>query len=266
MTKSEKKDVHDYWNEESCGTGLTDKKKYSKDYFDEIEVSRYELEPYIHSFAEFEKYNNKSVLEVGVGAGTDFINWVRNGAISCGIDLTNEAIENVKHRLSLENLKATTLKVADAEKLPFDDNKFDLVYSWGVIHHSPDTPKALKEIARVTKPGGEIKIMIYNRYSVTAFWVWFRNCLMKGRAWESLSYAVANYVESPGTKAYTIKEARNLLLSENLKIITLENILTWCDEAKTSKSNIVKIIHRFLCWAGGGNKVGWFMLINAIKE
>ena len=163
MTKSEKKDVHDYWNEESCGTGLTDKKKYSKDYFDEIEVTRYKLEPFIHSFAEFEKYNNKSVLEVGVGAGTDFINWVRNGAISCGIDLTNEAIENVKHRLSLENLKATNLKVADAEKLPIDDNKFDLVYSWGVLHHSPFTENIIiEEIWRVLKPGGKFVVLLYH--------------------------------------------------------------------------------------------------------
>ena len=88
-----------------------------------------------------------------------------------------------------------------------------MVYSWGVIHHSPDTVKALEEIVRVTKPKGEIKIMIYNRYSVTAFWVWVRNCLLKGKIWKSITYAVANYVESPGTKAYTKSEAKELFLS-----------------------------------------------------
>tara|TARA_Y100001970_G_scaffold266245_1_gene354669 strand:- start:10055 stop:10855 length:801 start_codon:yes stop_codon:yes gene_type:complete len=266
MSKSNKKEVHDYWDEESCGTWLTNKEKYSKEYFDEIEIARYELEPYIYSFAEFENYKNKNVLEVGVGAGTDFINWLRNGANSYGIDLTNEAIDNVKHRLGLENLKASALKVADAEKLPFDDNKFDLVYSWGVIHHSPDTPKALEEISRVTKAGGEIKIMIYNRYSVTAFWVWVRNCLMKGRPWKSLSYAVANFVESPGTKAYTLNEAKELFIDAGLQITSINNILTWCDLAKTSRSIFVKFIHRILAFLGGGNKAGWFMLVKAIKK
>ena len=135
-----------------------------------------------------------------------------------------------------------------------------------MIHHSPDTVKALEEIVRVTKPKGEIKIMIYNRYSVTAFWVWVRNCLLKGKIWKSITYAVANYVESPGTKAYTKSEAKELFLSMPVKIISIENVLTWCDLAKTSRFNIVRLIHRVLAWIGGGNRVGWFMLIKAIKK
>ena len=95
-------------------------------------------------------------------------------------------------------------------KYPFKNNTFDLCYSWGVIHHSPDTEKCLSEIIRVTKPGGEIKIMVYNRRSVTAFWVYIRNCLLKGKFWKNLTYAVANHVESYGTKAYTVDEMHKM--------------------------------------------------------
>ncbi|MBC8180151.1 class I SAM-dependent methyltransferase, partial [candidate division KSB1 bacterium] len=224
------------------------------------------LEPYIHSFAQFDRYKSKKVLEVGVGAGTDFINWLRNGALASGIDLTDEAIENVKQRLNIESLNAEKLEKADAENLPFDNNLFDLVYSWGVIHHTPDTVKALNEIVRVTKPGGEIKIMIYHRHSITAFWVWVRNCLLKGKFWQSISYAVANYVESPGTKAYTKAEAEKLFSSIPVKIVDLNTVLTWCDLAKTSRSGFVRFIHSALSRIGGGDRVGWFMLIKAIKK
>ena len=262
----DKDEVFAYWDEESCGTGMTKEKKFSHEYFSEIENKRYALEPCIKPFAQFNEYKNKNVLEVGVGAGTDFVNWLRYGAIASGIDLTDEAIENVKHRLNIECLQAKRLEKADAENLPFSDNEFDMVYSWGVIHHSPDTVKALEEIVRVTKPKGEIKIMIYNRYSVTAFWVWVRNCLLKGKIWKSITYAVANYVESPGTKAYTKSEAKELFLSMPVKIISIENVLTWCDLAITSKYNVVRLIHRILARIGGGNRVGWFMLIKAEKS
>ena len=184
------KSVYDYWNRESCGTSFTNKQKYSKEYFDEIESVRYELEPMIKPFAEFEKYKDKNILEVGVGAGTDFINYVRNGAIASGVDLTDEAIDNIKHRLLIESLNPKCLQKSNAENLPFKNNEFDLTYSWGVIHHSPDTKKCLSEIIRVTKPGGEVKIMVYNRKSVSALWVWIRFCLLKGKFWKNITYAI----------------------------------------------------------------------------
>ncbi|MBL4587981.1 class I SAM-dependent methyltransferase, partial [Candidatus Babeliales bacterium] len=145
-----KKKMFEYWNAASCGTELTDKKKFSKSYFEEIEEIRYKIEPEIHSFAQFTRFYNKKVLEVGVGAGTDFMQWIRAGANAYGIDLTAEAIDNVRHRLQVYELSAEEIRQADAEQLPYENNSFDLVYSWGVIHHSPNTEQCLKEIVRVT--------------------------------------------------------------------------------------------------------------------
>ncbi len=264
--KFNKKSVYNFWNKESCGTGYTNAQKFSKEYFDEIELTRYNLEPMIKPFAEFENYSEKTVLEIGVGAGTDFINWVRNGAIAYGIDLTDEAIDNVQNRLSMESLSSKFLQKSDAEKLPFDDNLFDLTYSWGVIHHSPDTEKCISEIIRVTKPGGEIKLMVYNRRSITALRVWVKFCLLKGKFWKNLTYAMKHHVESYGTKAYTVKEMEDIFHThKNVKVKNISPIVTWCDKKTTSKYLLVKIFYKFLIFIGGGDKVGWFMLINAKK-
>jgi len=260
-----KKQVHDYWNAESCGIIYTSEQKHTKEYFDQIEEARYRLQPYIPDFAGFENYKNKKVLEIGVGAGTDFIQWLRNGAIATGIDLTQESVMNAKKRCDLEGFKSTNIIAGDAENLPFNDDEFDCTYSWGVIHHSPDTIKCLSEIIRVTKPGGKISLMIYNKNSVSAYMVWFRKCLLKGDFFKSLDYAIANYVESPGTKAYTVSEIKTILSQFTLKDSNVDTILAFCDLAQNSKYWFVRLFYKFLSVILGGNKAGFFMTIEAVK-
>ena len=87
---------------------------------------------------------------------------------------------------------------------------FDLVYSWGVIHHSPDTEKALSEVFRVLKPGGTAKIMVYHKYSLVGFYLWIRYALFSLKPFTSLESIYSRYLESPGTKAYSKKEAHQL--------------------------------------------------------
>ena len=138
--------VKEYWNTEACGTDVAEAPKFSRQYFDQIEDNRYRVEPEIFAFAQFTRFRDQKVLEVGIGAGTDFMQWVRAGAKAYGVDLTEEAVEHAKKRLDAYGLSAEEVRVADAENLPYPDNTFDLVYSWGVIHHTPDTIKALEEI------------------------------------------------------------------------------------------------------------------------
>jgi ubiquinone/menaquinone biosynthesis C-methylase UbiE len=217
-----KQQVYNYWNNASCGTEYTQQQKFSKEYFEEIEQFRYTHEPEIFSFAQFTRFNKKKVLEVGVGAGTDFLQWVRSGAQAYGIDLTQEAVNNVKKRLELYNLTAESICVADAEALPYEDNFFDLVYSWGVIHHSPNTVKCLEEIIRVTKSGGSIKIMIYNRRSLFAFYRYLLCALKQGKIFRSFSHVIYYDQESLGTKAYTIKEVKKILARYPVDIESLK--------------------------------------------
>ncbi len=260
-----KNKVFNYWNKSSCGTEITDQTRYSKDYFEDIENFRYSIEPEIFSFAQFTRFHNKKVLEVGVGAGTDFLQWVRSGAEAYGIDLTKEAIINTKERLQLYGLKAVDLKVADAENIPYPDNYFDCVYSWGVIHHSPDTIKCLKEIIRVTRPGGVIKIMIYNRRSLFAFYQWIIYGLLKGKFLKSLKTILFEYQESPGTKAYTFKEVKKMLKGMpiilcNLKATTTNHDLLYY------KSKSIQFCAKVLAGLLGWNKIGWFMTLDLQKQ
>jgi ubiquinone/menaquinone biosynthesis C-methylase UbiE len=200
-----KAEVHDFWNADPCGAKLAHADRGTPEFYAEVERTRYELEPFIPSFAEFERWRGKRTLEIGVGLGTDFVNFVRAGADAHGIDLTEAAVELVEQRLALESLRAD-VRVGDAESLPFGDGEFDLVYSWGVLHHTPDTERALAEVRRVLRPGGEARIMLYSRRSWVAFGLWARYALLAGHPRRSLADVVANHMESPGTKAYTQAE------------------------------------------------------------
>lgn len=208
---NEKLAVRDFWERASCGEDLllpsTDLAGYA-----EQGRLRYELEPEILRFAEFERWAGRRVLEIGVGLGADHQNFAAAGAILSGVDLTSRAIEHTRRRLQLCGLHSD-LRRADAEALPFDGDSFDLVYSWGVLMASPNTPRALAEVHRVLKPGGQAKLMVYHKYSVVGFMLWIRYGLLRARPLTPLSEIYAEYLESPGMKAYSEKEARQLFAS-----------------------------------------------------
>lgn len=258
FSESLKVAIKDFWNERTCGTWNIKEEKYTREYFDAIEEERYNLQPEIFSFAQFSRYRGKKVLEVGIGAGTDFIQWVRSGAFATGIDLTDEAIKHTQIRLSLENLNCEQLLVSDCESLPFPDNSFDLVYSWGVIHHTPNTENALKEIIRVCKPGGECKIMVYHRNSLLAFFFWIKYALLKGKFWKSKSWVLYNYMESIGTKAFTKKEIYAILKDQPIKDLEINTILSYYD--KLSRFNkFFRFCAKAFAYLLGKDKVGWFL-------
>ena len=106
-----------------------------------------------------------------MGSGSDFIHWARDGARLWGRDLTPASVDLVRERLALEGL-AADVALGDVEALEFEDGYFDLVYSYGVIHHTPDTPKAMAEIHRVLKPGAVARIMIYHARGMSVFFEW----------------------------------------------------------------------------------------------
>jgi ubiquinone/menaquinone biosynthesis C-methylase UbiE len=200
--------VKKFWDAASCGEALYLKNNDKASYQEQSQI-RYQLEPDILSFAQFYQYKGKQVLEIGVGLGADHQQFAEHGALLHGIDLTPHAIEHVKKRFELFSL-SSDLRVANAEKCDFDTNSFDLVYSWGVIHHSPNTEAIVNEIYRILKPGAKAKVMIYHKYSLVGYMLWVRYALLKLRPWTSLKTIYAKHLESPGTKAYSINEAKQL--------------------------------------------------------
>ena len=169
--------------------------------------ARYQLEPFIFDFADFPSANGVKVLEIGVGLGADYLQWLKSGAQARGVDLSTASIERARYRCHAAGFKPD-LRVADAEQLPFPENSFDLVYSYGVMHHSPNTQQCVREALRVLKPGGTAKIMIYHHPSITGVMLWLRYGI-SGR--KSLRQCVFDHLESPGTKTYTRDEARQLM-------------------------------------------------------
>lgn len=225
MQATSKRDVQEFWDAASCGEELYLHGFDVSDYAAQAEA-RYKLEPYILEFASFPQITGKSILEVGVGLGADHERLAMAGGRMTGIDLTPRAISHTKRRFELRSL-SSHLQVADAENLPFEDNSFDGVYSWGVIHHSPNTPVAAAEILRVLKPGGLAKIMIYHKYSFVGYMLWVRYALLKLKPFTTLESIYSQHLESPGTKAYSVKQARKLF--GNFEILDIHTVLTHGD-------------------------------------
>jgi ubiquinone/menaquinone biosynthesis C-methylase UbiE len=264
-----KQQVHDFWNEASCGEKLYLKNITKDQYVDQVNI-RYKLEPYIIEFADFPSTKNKKVLEIGVGLGADHQKFAESGAILYGIDLTERAITHTKKRFELLELQSH-LSEGDAEKLNFENDFFDQIYSWGVLHHTPNTPKAFDEVYRVLKIGGVAKIMIYHKWSLVGFMLWLRYALIRVQPWISLKEIYASYLESPGTKAYTITEARNLCSKfSDVKITT---VLTHGDLLESSAGqrhrglllSIAKKLWPRWFFRYFFPKSGLFMLIRLIK-
>jgi ubiquinone/menaquinone biosynthesis C-methylase UbiE len=256
-SENDKSKVHDFWNRRRCDTHIAASPKHSRDYFEEIETFRYRDQPCIHAFAQFTRYHGRRVVEVGFGAGTDFIQWLRAGAIATGIDLTPEALDNLTHRIQVYGLPAPeSIRVGDAENLPFEANSFDLGYSFGVLHHTPDTEKAIAELVRVVRPGGEIKIMLYNLYSLCVFKVWVKHALLRGRPWKGLRFTTANHIESAGTKAYTRGELKRMFAALPLEEVRVCTEINSADYLAFSAIKPLNLLCRILLRFGGYNP-GW---------
>lgn len=159
-------EVRKFWDSNPCQSGLS-KQEERRKYFEEITEKRFKgREWHVPIIARFEEFKGKDLLEIGCGIGTDGFEFAKNGASYYGIDLTPNSIELAKERFNLFGVKGE-FKVSNAEEsIPFANSKFDHIYSFGVIHHSPNPNAIVKEMHRVLKLGGTFTVMLYNRTSI----------------------------------------------------------------------------------------------------
>ena len=157
--------VYTFWNDRPCNIKHSNKEIGTKEYFVEVTNRKYLVESHIIDFANFKNYNQKTVLEVGCGIGTAAQSFIENGAIYTGIDLSDKSVELANKRLTLFNLKGTIYKSNIEELTNVNDTQFDLIYSFGVLHHTPNIEKSIKNIYNMLKPGGEFKLMLYAKNS-----------------------------------------------------------------------------------------------------
>lgn len=165
--------VKEFWDHRPCNIRHSDKEIGTKEYFDEVTKRKYFVESHIKPFANFEAYKDKDVLEVGCGIGTAAQSFIEHGARYTGIDVSPYSIELAKKRLNVYSLKGEVFE-GDIQTLVIPDKKFDLVYSFGVLHHINDLDSALKNIYAMLKPGGQFKLMMYASNS------WKNMCIKHG--------------------------------------------------------------------------------------
>ncbi len=207
--------VREYWNSRPCNIRHSQKPVGTREYFDEVEARKYMVESHIPQFADFERWRGKKVLEIGCGIGTDTINFARHGAQVTAVDLTEKSLEVARQRARVFGLEDRIRFIqANAEKLSetVPVEHYDLVYSFGVIHHTPHPENVLEEVRKYVSPESTLKIMVYNRWSWKVLWILFG--YGKGQVWK-MNRLIAEYSEAqtgcPVTYSYSRTSGRKLL-------------------------------------------------------
>ena len=162
-------EVKGFWNENPCQSDLSTESERRR-YFAEISAKRYNgREWHVPRIARFDAFRDKDVLEVGCGIATDGLEFAKHGANYVGVDLTPKSLELAEERFRIFGVPGRFINTNAENRLPFPDNSFDHVYSFGVIHHSPHPEQIVREIHRVMRSGGTFTIMLYNRTSINYY-------------------------------------------------------------------------------------------------
>ena len=222
--------IERFWDNRPCNIKHSNEPIGEKKYFDEVEKRKYFVEPHIKTFAEFEKWKDKDVLEIGCGIGTDSINFVRHGANLTAIELSGKSLEICKKRFSVFNLNADLYR-GNAEKMTTflpKNKKYDLVYSFGVIHHTENPENIVSEIKKVLKPKGELRIMLYSKYSYKLFH--FMRELDKwdfSKSDEVIRHFAEAQLNCPKALTYTFEEIEKLLSGFDIVEIKKDHIFPY---------------------------------------
>jgi len=163
-----KTQVQNFWQKSPCDSWFTKEARETPGFYRTLDEHRYNVHPRLQAAVRFEQTSGLRVLEIGCGCGSEAERFARAGAHYTAVDLTNAAVCITRRRFALANLPGRFVQ-GDAENLPFVDGSFDIVYSHGVLHHTPDTPRTIREIHRVLSPGGRAIIMLYYRDSFNYF-------------------------------------------------------------------------------------------------
>lgn len=214
--------VRDYWNSRPCNIRHSTAPIGTREYFDQVEARKYFVEYHIPAFAEFQRWRGKKVLEIGCGIGTDTINFARAGAQVTTIDLSDKSMELARTRASVFGLEDRIhFYSGNAEQLStfVPVEPYDLIYSFGVIHHTPHPGAVLAQLRQYARPGTTIKVMVYHRRSYKVAWILLTEA--KGQFWKLQDFVAKNSEAQTGcpvTYTYTRREGRALLERHGFRV------------------------------------------------
>lgn len=189
--------VRAYWNDHIHDLDISSHSPGSLEFFADLDQYHFEKLHHLPRLIDFDAYRGRRVLDVGCGAGTDLVRFAKGGAIVTGVDLSSSAIALAKQNVAQQGLSAD-LREADGEKLPFDDNSFDLVFAHGVVQYTSSDRALVEECRRVLEPGGTAVFQVYNRVS----WLNGLSKVMK---------VPLEHEDAPVLKRYSAREFRGLL-------------------------------------------------------
>ncbi|HEV8426364.1 MAG TPA: class I SAM-dependent methyltransferase [Pyrinomonadaceae bacterium] len=264
----EKLRAREQWGQDPCGAEYDREHELgTREFFDQIERHRYqEYAAWMPRGMEFEKFSGARLLEIGCGMGTDLLQFARGGARCTGIDLTPRSVEITRHRFRLYGADGRFM-ISDGEHLPFQSESFDVVYSNGVLHHTPDTAGAIREVHRVLRPGGTAKVMLYHRNSLN-YWIEIvlrRGVLglefLRGRSAEEIMSRVIEFSDHdtrPLVKVYSRKQAGELFSMFKDARVDVEQ-LTRAELRFLSPIVSESVLDKLR------KKIGWNVIVTAIK-
>ena len=216
------------WTADPCGQIIAAGDPGSRDYFESLVRERFAYAPWMPDALGYDGTSGLRVLDVGCGQGIDVYRYALAGASATGVDLTPRHVELARAHLAAMGLEAEIVQ-GDAEQLPFADATFDRVSSNGVLHHTPHMPAALREIRRVLVPGGEARVIVYNRNS---FHYWLAQVLEQGvlrgglLRERSMAGVLSSGVEyssigaRPLVRVYSARQVRELLADAGFGSVT----------------------------------------------
>jgi SAM-dependent methyltransferase len=248
--------IKTYWNNRPCNVRHSNHPVGTIEYFDEVERRRYFNEPHNYEFAEFSRWNGCKVLEIGCGIGTDAVNFARAGADYTGIDISGESIALAKRRFDVYSLRGKFIE-CNAESIDSvlnSDEKYDLIYSYGVIHHSPNPSAIIDNLPKYMNIGSTAKVMLYAKNS-------WKNILINGGLEQPEAQS-----NCPQVITYTIDEAKALFNKMTTVDVTQDFIFKYNTEKYIKKEYVVEPwfkampVEMFKLFE---KHLGWHLLINA---
>lgn len=253
------------WNARACGE--LPGEKQSVPYFDAVAADRYRQQPWMHDYFRFGDFSGKHVLEIGIGQGTDMMEFAKAGAICHGVDITENHLKLTALNATLRGYEVD-LHEADATRLPFADNSMDCVYSFGVLHHIPEIEQVMREIHRVLKPGGTVMIALYHRWSAFhLFWKILANGLRNGwlftKGYSGLLATIEMGADGVTVKPYVrlfskagVRRLMSMFATRDLSVKQLNEDHFW-------PSFVGRALRRRL--VSLEDKLGWYVVFKGIK-
>lgn len=234
--------VHEYWNSRPCNIRHSSKSQDSVEFFDEVAAKKFKAEDHKMAFLELSKWNGKKVLELGCGMGTDAIQFAKAGAHVTCVDLTENSLDLCKKNFALHGLSGEFIlgNIEELHTLLPANAKYDLIYSFGVIHHTPNPKAVFEKIPQFLNEDGEVRCMLYSRFSYKLFWL-----MRDYNAWDfsTADALVQNYSEAqsgcPVTYTYTFDEIKDLVSPLSIQDIWKDHIFMW-DIPEYKKNNFVR--------------------------